>query len=463
MASTARSARPRARSKRGRSIAGEVEAVDPGPPAGQPPAGDPAVGAVVALAADDHDPAAVGPPEEAPGAPGDGSAGPVDERRFADPAGDGGGIPGGHLGRCEDWEHLTQWYGPTEPRSVDRRATDGIRSDCKVISAPTGVAGGDNVGSARGPGRLRAATRLLGLTLLAPGLRRRLPVGRHHGQDARAGDDDHHGVDHHDDGRGRRRLRRRAQSPACHRRPARPPKPPPPPPAASAAATPVPLPGDSPLTGIGVGGYAHRPPGPGGQDRQRRRRPAPGRASTRPTSSSRRGRGRLHPLRRRLPLHAGRPGGPDPLGPLHRHRPAGPAVPPAVLVLRRQPRLQEAGPGVGDGRRRRRELPRQVLPGQQGPQGAPQPLLQHLGARTAWPPPTPRHRRRCSPTGAPATRPSEPERPAGVAGVGATGPTRARPGPTSATTGTRAPTAGPASRTARSTSTPPAGRSPRPT
>ncbi len=90
---------------------GEVEPVDAGAPAGQPLPGHPAVGTVVTLAADDHDPAAVGPAEKPPSAAGDGPAGPVDQGRFTDPAGDDGGIPGGHLGRCEDWAHLTQWYG----------------------------------------------------------------------------------------------------------------------------------------------------------------------------------------------------------------------------------------------------------------------------------------------------------------------------------------------------------------
>ena len=175
--------------------AGQVETVDPRPPGGQALGGDPAVGAVVALAADDHHPAAVGAPEEAAGAPGDGSPGPVDQGRLADPAGDGGGIPGGHLSRCEDWAHLTQWYGDKShaPWTWTRPAVDQLKYK---------VAGG---GGDFGSGEAGAASCCHATAwshAARSRLRGRFPVGRHHGQDARAGHHDHDGVDHHDHDRG---------------------------------------------------------------------------------------------------------------------------------------------------------------------------------------------------------------------------------------------------------------------
>src|SRR6266481_3556902 len=85
---------------------------------------------------------------------------------------------------------------PAEPRSVDPSATNRNRAECKVI-LPTGVAGGDNVGCCEAgsapychaPGRPVPP---------APSLRRRLPVGRHHGEDAGTGDDHDVDVDHLD-------------------------------------------------------------------------------------------------------------------------------------------------------------------------------------------------------------------------------------------------------------------------
>ena len=292
---------------------------------------------------------------------------------------------------------------PIEATLRGPSATIGNRSDCKVISAPTGVAGGDNVDrrearaapGCHAPSRPHAA---------APGLRRRLPVGRHHGQEARAGDDHHHPGDHDDDGGGAAAPAAEAQDQAGVAAPAG---------AAAEAADSAlhPAHGQArPAAGRLTPDrdrrrrLPHGPPGPGGEDRQRRRRPAPGRYQRGRRRLRGAGRGRVHPVRGGVPLDPGRPGGADPLGPLDRHRPAGPALPPAVLVLRRQPRLQEAGPGVVDDRRRRRELPRQVLPGQQRWRGPPlerpQPVLQHLGAPRAGRRPTPRRRRRCSPTGA---------------------------------------------------------------
>src|SRR5439155_6492455 len=145
--------------------AAEVEAVDPRPPAGQALAGHPTVGAVVALAADDDHPPAVGAAEETPGPPGDGPTGPVDERGFAHPAGDGGGVTGGHLGRSEHWKHPMKWYGRRSHPLWTLLSGSQVRG-----SAPPGWNGGTvscegevtELGVVR-PGRLRAMTRLLGL------------------------------------------------------------------------------------------------------------------------------------------------------------------------------------------------------------------------------------------------------------------------------------------------------------
>ena len=216
-----------------------------------------------------------------------------------------------------------------------------------------------------------------------------------------------------------------------------------------------PLPGDSPLTGIGVGGVRHRPPGPGGEDRQRRRRPAPAgginEADVVFEEMVEGGFTRFAAVYHSTPA--------DPVGPIRSAR----STDVALLAPLYHPLFSYSGANrdfkklvreSSHGRRRRGQLSRASTSGQQGPQGAPATSSPTPRRSTPWPRPTPRRRRRCSPTGAPGDAPVGARRPAGARGRQATWVYDGKDRTTSATTGTPAPTPGPASRTARCTSTP---------
>ena len=310
------------------------------------------------------------------------------------------------------------------------------------------------------PGRLRSCRATAGPDAAAARLRRGLPVGRHHGQDARAGDHDH------DRRRPRPPPRRAPPPPPVVRLPPPPrapraPKPPPPPPPPPPAPKAVPLPGDSPLTGIGVGGYATGHPALVVKiDNVGAARPQQGinEADVVFEEMVEGGFTRFAAVFHSTPA--------DPVGPIRSAR----STDVALLAPLYHPLFSYSGANR-DFQKLIREssmvdvgvdnYPREVLPAE-GPQGAPEPLLQHLAA------PQPGFAGRPGPA-AVVLLPAAPAHarrsraPARSRGRRRSSSTTARNGRTSATTGTPAPTPGPVSRTTRCTSTPRAGRSPRPT
>src|SRR5258708_39366893 len=108
----------------------------------------------------------MGPPRRPAAPAGRGRARPCAHPRPAAPAGNGGGVPGGQLGRSEDGKHSIEWYGPRSHAPWTRPRPTGTGPNVRLY-CPLGWLEVTTLGVAR-PGRLRAATRLLGLALLLP-------------------------------------------------------------------------------------------------------------------------------------------------------------------------------------------------------------------------------------------------------------------------------------------------------
>ena len=123
--------------QRGRRVGG-VDHRHPHAPPAQPLGGGPAVGAVVALAGDDHHPAPVGAAQHPHGLTGQRGAGPVDQHldRLR-----GGGVDRRHLLGGHDGQHRPRscQHGPTRCTDRRRRRPD-VPSACRSVPGDSGRA-----------------------------------------------------------------------------------------------------------------------------------------------------------------------------------------------------------------------------------------------------------------------------------------------------------------------------------